>query len=710
MQSSSRRVSYSVVVAAMLCLVATYLVFGARAFAQPPESSLALIPTPQHVEMSEGVFTLTARTAIALGDDTDADDRFAAEQLIEEAATDLGLHLSIARPEAVEAQQPSILIGRIGRDNTIDQVMGKAPTIPPDQGYLLRVDPQRICVAGRDASGTFYGVQTLRQMIRGNAPERRVRCCLVKDWPALRYRGWQNDISRGPIPTLEYLKREIRTLSEFKLNMLTLYTEAAFRLKKYPIGPADGITAEEVRELSGHAAKYHVELVGNLQSFAHTGFLNSPQYRHLGTFISRGIRKGESCCLDPANEEMYAFLSDVYDEIAPAYASPLFMTNCDEVFYLDGSLRPDGTENTKLKRMIEQKGIGGVYAQHINRLAELLAKHGKTPMIWADPATVITPPQWGTEIEKTAFGGHIREALDKLNKNVILVLWEYEPEQDFAYKIEPLVGRPFMVAPSISTGGVVPATPVATVNISNFVRDGARLGAIGMLNTVWQDNGEGLFGCNWYPLVWSAECAWKPALAGSSEQAGQVFQARHNEFDRAYPAVFYGLQHGEADASALQLLGIQQHPVHSAPRYGISASFFWMDPATSAVQANAPQDVQQAIQVAQREISVLKKARAGARYNADSLDCLLLSARRMLFIGERVTRFRAMQAAEGDAKHIAETNAALAALVQEAEAMKAEYCRLWELENRKSSLDVVVRRYEQLIQRMKEETGTAGRH
>jgi len=42
----------------------------------------------------------------------------------------------------------------------------------------------------------------------------------------------------------------------------------------------------------------------------------------------------------------------------------------------------------------------------------------------------------------------------------------------------------------------------AMVNISNYVRDGAKLGAMGMMNTVWVDDGENLFAYNWHGLLW----------------------------------------------------------------------------------------------------------------------------------------------------------------------------------------------------------------
>src|SRR5207245_5050993 len=63
----------------------------------------------------------------------------------------------------------------------------------------------------RDA--TVTGVQTCALPI------------FVRIWPTMRWRGVHDDISRGPVPTLEYMKQQIRTIAEYKLNLFALYIE-----------------------------------------------------------------------------------------------------------------------------------------------------------------------------------------------------------------------------------------------------------------------------------------------------------------------------------------------------------------------------------------------------------------------------------------------------------------------------------------------------
>src|SRR5207302_9965263 len=49
-------------------------------------------------------------------------------------------------------------------------------------------------------------------------------------------------------------------------------------------------------------------------------------------------------------------------------------------------------------------------------------------------------------------------------------------------------------------------------NIINFVRDGQKAGAIGMMNTTWDDDGESLFEMAWHPIVLGAAASWQEGV------------------------------------------------------------------------------------------------------------------------------------------------------------------------------------------------------
>ncbi len=237
----------------------------------PQTPQLRLVPTPRNVKLGEGGFKPTEVPILAENEE----DKLAAYQIAAEIGTDLRVpaRVKINYPEDLNVAQISLKRAASG--------------LPPEgisEGYTLTVTPKQVTVVSTTSAGIFYGVQTLKQLFRANAKDGSIPACTITDWPVLKYRAWQDDISRGPIPTLDYLKREIRTMSEYKENAFTLYTEHVFKLKNHPdIAPADTITAEEIKELTEYAKQYHIDVWGNYQSFGHQAHLFSmPQYADMG--------------------------------------------------------------------------------------------------------------------------------------------------------------------------------------------------------------------------------------------------------------------------------------------------------------------------------------------------------------------------------------------------------------------------------------------
>jgi hexosaminidase len=638
-------------------MVASLALFVAVSCPQP--AALKLIPTPQKVAVESGVWRFGPGASVALSG-TDKDLTFAARQIGEELRQDFP-GKSYLGPN----KKQTIRVAIAGKDQAADAKLAELNLKVPESGnpgaYVLAVRPDTITVVGKDAAGAFYGVQTLKQLIRANATKDTIPCCTIEDWPAMRIRGWQDDVSRGPIPTMETLKRQVRTMAEFKMNAFTLYTEHVFKLEKHPtIAPPDGITADQVRELTAYAKPYHVEIIGNFQSFGHFyNILKVPGYEKLGE---------NSWVISPAKEEAYEFLKDVYGEIAPAYESTLFNINCDEV---------GGLGEGASKEMVAKIGVAGVYAQHINRIADMLRAHGKTPMMWGDIAL-----------------GH-REIVPKLPKDLIVLSWAYHAAETWDDAIKPFteLGFRFLVCPGVSCWGqIFPDLDNAEVNISNYVRDGARYKAMGMLNTTWDDTGENLWNFNWLPLVWSAECAWKPALARDGQDWNEAREERLTTFSKAFDPTFYRAPGNDLLNLQFSLSRFRRNPVS----FGMSDGAFWTSIPAIATRGFKTEDAIRLVSEAESIMRKLRDEKRARRLNGDTLDYVEFAARRAKFMGSRALvsdsigraqtpaeKHRAMQAIEG--------------LAKDAGTLRAQYIELWNRENRPWWRDQMVARYDRLI-------------
>ena len=461
------------------------------------QESIPLIPAPQQISRMQDVFALPQRVKISIAHE---EDGFAAAQLAREIGTFLK-----QRPRVQSKPNGLIQLRRWGKDPVWEAAWGDTVARHlGEEGYVLEIAPDRVRIAAATQRGVFYGVQTLRQIVRTHQDS--LPCLRIADWPALRYRGWQDDISRGPIPTLDFLKEEVRLLSSYKLNCMTLYTEHVFKLRSHPdIAPADGLTAKEIAELQDFARDYHVEVIGNFQSFGHfRHILKLPAYRHLRE--TRDV-------ISPAFEESYAFLGDAFGEVAQAYDSPLFNINCDETF---------GLGTGPAQALKEKLGKAGLYAYHINRVYDLFKPYNKRLMMWGDIAR------------------DYPAIIPRLPRDLIVLPWAYHAAPSFDAEIKPFtrLGFDFMVCPGVSCWRRIwPDFDTAITNIAHFVRDGAAAGAMGMLNTSWDDDGENLFHYHWLPMLWGAEMAWRP-IAHSDEH---VPAPRLNDFKAAFGPLFYGL-------------------------------------------------------------------------------------------------------------------------------------------------------------------------
>ena len=380
-----------------------------------------------------------------------------------------------------------------------------------DQAYILEVKADKFMIQALTEQGLFYGQQSVKQLLRYFRDESgrvSIPCMHIVDYPKLKYRGWMDDISRGPIPNMEFLKRAIATLAEYKLNFFNLYTEHVFKLDQYPdIAPTDGLTAAEVKELEDYAKIFHIELIGNQQCFAHAEeTFKIPFYQPMADTKYNW---------NPGEPKTYDFLRYELETVAKAYQSPFFNINCDETEALGSGRAKDYVNNNG--------GASLVYARHIQWVYNVLKPLGKRVMMWGDIAAkdpVIT---------------------SQLPKDMLMLIWSYSPSDSYADMIEPFErqGFEFMVAPGMSMwGSVFPSEETYTKNIANLVRDGYQHGAIGMMNTAWDDSGESLFNSTWHGMAWAAEMSWQPIGNTESTKADQERTERLHVFNEAFAHTF----------------------------------------------------------------------------------------------------------------------------------------------------------------------------
>lgn len=482
------------------------------------------------------------------------------------AATDT-LYL-IPQPKKVEIQKGRFYYYQVNTDSLcqqlIDKVIADTFTRKPiyvhskmsvnwklkndtalgTEGYTLKVTPHKILITANTHAGLFYGTQTLLQLIKANSFESSIPCVTITDVPDFAMRGWQDDISRGPIPTLNFLKEQVRTMASYKLNTFMLYTEHAIQLMAHlQLAPPDAITIEELKELIAYAKKYHVQVIGNFQSYGHfEQILKVPGYEHLAENIHT---------LSPAKEESYNFLASAYYELVPLFDCDYFHVNCDEVTL--GNTGPS-------KALVDSLGESGVYSYHINRVNDLLKPHRKKMMLWGDM------------VAKDSV------AIGKLPKDAMVVSWGYGPMEKHDDELRPLVkaGVNFIVAPGVSCWNrIYPDISRSIINIYHYLYDGHRYGAQGFINTTWDDDGQNLFNNNWYGLMFGAYCGWNVPKYANADSAKAHREEHVSTFNAAFNRLHFGTDYDVA--GLIRSVGDLNY---GAVKNCMSTAAYWQTPLT----------------------------------------------------------------------------------------------------------------------------------
>lgn len=616
------------------------------------QDRISIIPQPRQLTANGEKFSLD-RAHIALADPRSVEDRFAATDFGQE----FGLKIRGGR------DRKAILIGQIG---VLKDAKINLPANLDPEGYVLHVGSNGVIVAGGSPAGVFYGLQTLKQLVRGDGPTAFIPGVDIVDWPAMRWRGVSDDISRGPVPTVDYIKRQIRTFAAYKLNLHSFYMEQTFASSAHPlIGPAGGsLTPDVIRELVAYAKSYHVELVPEQQTFGHLHkALKFEKYNPLAETPYGDV-------LSPQQEGSYTLIADWYRELNDLFPSQFFHIGSDETFELgQGQSRAE----------TQARGVGAVYFEHLNRVRELLKPYNRKLIFWGDIA--LNHP----------------DLIGNIPKDLIVANWDYTPRESFATRIDPFknAGLQQLVCPGVwGWNQIFPNVDTSSKNIINFVRDGQAAGAIGMLNTTWDDDGETLFEMSWYGIVLGAAASW---------QAGIVDQ---NRFDADFDWAFFR-NDGDQFVKAIHALG----SVNTTLGIRTSDDLFWRDPFTTAFQndarTNAEKIRQMRLQV-EETLESLVRNRQRARRNASMVPAMILAAQRLDHLGRRAQTVEKLSREYWEAylnlgdrarvrrlrRYYSPIYNQLREMTEELSVLRELYRQQWLAENRGFWLDSVLARYD----------------
>ncbi len=353
--------------------------------------TLNIIPEPVKTTMKTGSFKLSAATQLVSG----SGEKLSADFLNEYLKQIYGFSLKVV-PNA--------------GTNYIKLSTGKAKTAK-EGAYKLSVTGSGITISGETRSGTFYGVQTLIQLLPTElSATMQIPALAIEDYPRFEYRGLHLDVGRHFFP-VDFIKKYIDYIALHKMNYfhwhLTEDQGWRIEIKKYPLltsvgGCRDGTiigrypgtgndsikycgfyTQEEIKDVVKYAADRYVTIIPEIELPGHStaAIAAYPQLSCFPEELPKKVIQSWGVYKDvfAPTEYTFKFLEDVFDEVITLFPAKYIHIGGDEC------PKDNWKRSAFCQNLIKEKGLKdehGLQSYFIQRIEKYLNSKGKQIIGW----------------------------------------------------------------------------------------------------------------------------------------------------------------------------------------------------------------------------------------------------------------------------------------------------------------------------------------
>lgn len=351
--------------------------------------AVSIIPQPASVKELPGSFTLDKSTTFVNGSNSTA-----IRVLSEILKTDYQLQPANGKSAGSQIQLviDKNLRGKLGAE-----------------GYRLQVSTGKVVITAPEQTGLFYGIQSLRQLIRTEGDHYSIPCVEIADQPRFAWRAFMLDEGRY-FKGKDVVKQLLDEMALLKMNIFHwhLTDDQGWRIeiKKYPLlttvgskrdstqiggwnsPKSDGkphagfYTQEDIKEIIRYAADRHITVVPEIEMPGHSSAAIAA-YPWLGVKHQPipvpgkfGVHYDVFNVADP---KVIAFLQDVLTEVTALFPSKVIHIGGDEVKY--NQWKEDAGVNAYMKA----KGIRSAADLQIaftNGISNYLAGKNRRMMGW----------------------------------------------------------------------------------------------------------------------------------------------------------------------------------------------------------------------------------------------------------------------------------------------------------------------------------------
>ncbi len=355
------------------------------------------------------------------------------------------------------------------------------------EGYFLRVSPSGVLLAGQDQRGTYWGVQTLLQLLGQGEAGPELPSVRITDWPDFMLRGAHLCLGDPDLSATKLLIGEV--LRRYKLNTVVLEIES-IKWESHPEINPNGPTPQQIGELADFCREHFMEPVPQIQSGGHCEYWLFRDGQHKD--LAEDPANPYNYC--PSNPAVYDLLFDLFEETEKWLKPKYFHMGHDEMWGVYAECP-----------RCQGKSAGELFAEDVTRIHDWWAQRGVETMLWGDMALAPIDAPGGTDAYNGGGEKQFATCLPLLPKDLIVCDWHYGGTYEHFASL-PLwkeQGKRVIAGPWFDLN-----------NIWNFSRDAARFdNVMGMIGTTWCGVGslEAAFDYNinyLASLVYTADCAW----------------------------------------------------------------------------------------------------------------------------------------------------------------------------------------------------------
>ena len=513
-------------------------IFCFSAHSQTPE--VVLIPKPQQMKIHNGSFNIDKNTSFFFEPEFEIAGNFFQDFL----QNSVGFQLTKKSKDKAQ-----ILIEKDGSQ--------------PAEGYSLDISDSNIKIKASDASGAFYAIQTLRQLLppelelpltptstssaqrKGEIKDKAISLpqLTITDFPKFRYRGMHLDVARHFFDK-EFVKKYIASIAMLKMNYfhwhLTEDQGWRIEIKQYPkltsIGAYrdetrighyedkperyDGkryggfYTQEDIKEVVAFAAQHNVIIIPEIEMPGHAqaAISSYPELGCTGEKIHVATTWGVFEDIYCPKEETFIFLENVLSEVIPLFPGEYIHIGGDEA----PKLRWKNCDHCqKLIKDFDLKDEDGLQSYFIHRIEKFVNSKGKKMIGWDEILEGGLAPN-ATVMSWRGMQGGIDAAKQKHDVIMTPVSHAY-----FDYYQSENLNEPTAI------GGFLPLKKVYSLNpIPNELTEEEGKYILGAQANVWTE---------YIPTTEQVEYMVFPRILAMSEV---VWSGPSQNFDKDYPDFF----------------------------------------------------------------------------------------------------------------------------------------------------------------------------